>query len=390
MNLKKYTPKDIHGLFKEAIRTLPGYDHYDPQKEPKSLINFEKTKEDYNILLHPCLNYTVKHPECIRDGQCIVEAIQNVTGKSFRKDGKIGSVILTLDTDYRTDLLDKDGKVLPGKEEEWNKAVARYFEAGTDALINVLGITKEDVLYASVHLDETSPHLHMAFMPINQDRKGCSMKKYDKEFLLSFHQKTEAKMHELGIDATLLNGAGQHFDPQKMTHQQREESVALAKEIRSLKHEMEEAKQELSDKDAEMFEANRKLASFNTQISEKEDIIERLSATVNTLTVKNKKLEEENEKLTEECNHLLSFFENFFLTILGKLREFLKEVAFLKASRYPKIEIINNLDEKAENVIETAQKAIKDDIPTIEKINVIEEAAKDFEDAYDELDTWEK
>ena len=46
-NLKQYGYGEIMALFDEAVRTIPGYDRYNPDKEVKALIDYENTKDNY-------------------------------------------------------------------------------------------------------------------------------------------------------------------------------------------------------------------------------------------------------------------------------------------------------------------------------------------------------
>ena len=71
----------------------------------------------------------------------------------------------------------------------------------------------ENMVAASVHLDETTPHLHFAFIPVVEDQKHNRLKVCAKEvinrlYLKQFHQRLrDAVEKDLGIPVGILNGA---------------------------------------------------------------------------------------------------------------------------------------------------------------------------------------
>lgn len=93
------------------------------------------------------------------------------------------------------------------KEEEYQK----FFKTAFDFMANRYG--KENVVSAFVHMDETTPHMHFAFVPVVIDKKKKIPKLSAKEAtpradLRSFHNDLAERMKEVfGRDIGILNEA---------------------------------------------------------------------------------------------------------------------------------------------------------------------------------------
>ena len=74
---------------------------------------------------------------------------------------------------------------------------------------------ERNVISAYVHMDETTPHMHFAFMPVVADRrrggeKLCAKELLTRKELQTFHNDLQnAVERDLGIEVHLLNGATQ-------------------------------------------------------------------------------------------------------------------------------------------------------------------------------------
>jgi len=87
----------------------------------------------------------------------------------------------------------------------------KFFREVYDFLNNRYG--KENVISSYVHMDETTPHLHYAFVPVVTDKKKGILKlsakeRITKSDLKSFHNDLTKRMTEVfGRDIGILNGA---------------------------------------------------------------------------------------------------------------------------------------------------------------------------------------
>ncbi len=88
---------------------------------------------------------------------------------------------------------------------------AVFFKAAFDFMADRYG--RENVISAYVHLDETTPHIHFAFVPVVEDKKKGGFKvsakeRIDRKELRSFHQELEQAVSAvLGHPVGILNEA---------------------------------------------------------------------------------------------------------------------------------------------------------------------------------------
>lgn len=207
-NLRQYSYGEIMALFDEAVRTIPGYDRYDPNKEVKALIDYESTKNNYAIEINDCMILCGK--QYAKKSQFIEELVKERLGKAPRKDATACSIVFTLPRGYlaghdfglteeegtalQKSFEDNDGMpddaheralFLSAREKlthvEWSdeekEKIREYFETAVPSLCKVCGIKREDVLYAVVHMDESMPHLHFAFLPMQYGREAYEQAK---------------------------------------------------------------------------------------------------------------------------------------------------------------------------------------------------------------------
>ena len=134
------------------------------------------------------LNYELKD----RGGLSAVEYHRR-TGKALRKDAvTLCSWAVTAPQDLPED-----------KQAEFFKKAYEWFSERYG---------EDNIVTAAVHLDETSPHLHLQFTPIIEDKDGtrrlCAKDLETRRTLQTVHQKLEKHLtQELGYKVTLLNGA---------------------------------------------------------------------------------------------------------------------------------------------------------------------------------------
>lgn len=146
-----------------------------------------------------CLNYDLKD----RNGMTATEyhrsKIDEISGemkakgRTLRKDAvTLCSWLVTAPKDLPEE---KQGEFFQGCFDFFS---ARY---GSDSIVT-----------AAVHLDETTPHLHLQFLPIVTDKDGsrrlCAKDLENRKSLSSVHRDLEKELTtKLGSQITLLNGA---------------------------------------------------------------------------------------------------------------------------------------------------------------------------------------
>lgn len=154
------------------------------------------------------------------------------TGKSIRKDAvKLCSWILTVPKD------------LPKQKQ------ADFFKYGYEFLYKRYHGNGENVITASVHLDETTPHMHFQFIPIVMDTKGgfeklCAKNLETRTSLAKVHQEMKSYLEKkLQCEVNILNGATENGN--KSILELKNESLKskneqLSKENAMMEHQLKE------------------------------------------------------------------------------------------------------------------------------------------------------
>lgn len=159
--------------------------HFDRRAEHISNENLDRTRThlNYNLAIHQQMD----QGEFVRK-RCSEVRMQN------RKDVNImASWVVTVPKD------------LPLEEHK------QFFQGCYDFLENRYG--KENVVSSYVHMDEITPHMHFAFVPVVPDQKRDGFKVSAKECitrtdLQSFHQQLETHLENvLGHEVGILNEA---------------------------------------------------------------------------------------------------------------------------------------------------------------------------------------
>lgn len=122
----------------------------------------------------------------------------------------------------------------------------KFFKETYNFLENEYG--KENVISSYVHLDETTPHMHFAFIPVVTDKKKGDLKVSAKELitrkhLQEFHPKLENHMEKVfGRDIGILNDATKAGN--KSVSELKGETIRV--ELESLKSDLKASKRELA------------------------------------------------------------------------------------------------------------------------------------------------
>ena len=165
--------------------------HYERAKDQEG--NYVKFgNQDINTALSG-MNYNLAPKRDITQGEFIKKRCQEVYCMNRKDVNVCCSWIVTAPKDLKeNDLPD-------------------FFAKTYDFLQNRYG--KDNVVSAYVHMDETTPHIHFAFVPVTYDKKKerykvSAFEVITKKDLQSFHSDLEKHVSkELGYEVAILNGA---------------------------------------------------------------------------------------------------------------------------------------------------------------------------------------
>ena len=168
-HLSKYKSSNIVGLQRHNQRENRNYSNKD----------IDTTMSDLNFDLVNSQNISftkkVKH---------IIES-KRTTKKAIRKDAvTYCECIISSDNDFFRNL--------DIKEQQ------RFFEVSLKFLENRIG--KDNIISANVHLDETTPHMHLGFVPMNLDGSLSAKKMVNRNFLREIQENLPYTLQKNGFD----------------------------------------------------------------------------------------------------------------------------------------------------------------------------------------------
>ena len=134
------------------------YRHNERRNTNYSNKNIDKSKEKQNYsIVHCPIPYSKKFK--------IIKDQYNLKGQLKTTSNLVCEYLITSDKDFFDEI---------GPEK-----TKRYFETAYKFVCNYKNLGKEFILSAKVHMDETTPHMHLVFLPVvhTKDKNGNSINK---------------------------------------------------------------------------------------------------------------------------------------------------------------------------------------------------------------------
>lgn len=332
--------------------------HNQRKKEAyKSNPDIDKTKSHNNIDIVPCSkNYYDAYMELVKEYHKQHEEKQKTERENRKKS--FTQMLDDSNSVIADELLFTSGKEFfknMSKEEitEWANACMEF-------VYEDIGYEKWQVLNATIHMDEKTPHLHCVVVPlIKKYDKRSSMEKWtiskkyymkDKNYLSTLQDKYHERMINKGydLDRGIKNSDNEHIDikqykkiTRKLNLELSSKNEKLSSALEELEIKMESNKETLFDKEyvkikKETFDSMNQVIKETKKVMELQPKIQKVYNEVNTYAKSYKSLEKENEniqkevkylkirnqKLEEENNNL-----NYYIrTILKAIKSFFREL----------------------------------------------------------------
>ena len=169
---QKFTRSAVGHMFEHYSRTGAN------QNREEKNIDRERTKENYTLTFRS---------DDKSDKEFLEDRLSELTFRHQKNNVVFADWVVTLPRDFR------------GDEDKFFSLTAQF-------LGDRYG--QENVINCYVHRDETTPHMHCAFVPVRTDDKGIerlSSKVIDKADLNSFHQDLEHYLERNHCHARVLN-----------------------------------------------------------------------------------------------------------------------------------------------------------------------------------------
>lgn len=223
----KYKSGNVFGLQKHNQRENENYSNIDIDKA--------RTPLNYDLVNQEDINY-------LKRVKTIIEANRR-SERAIRKDATV----------YCECIVSSDGAFFENLTDDKQK---EFFKSSLDYLKNRIG--EEFIVSANVHLDETTPHMHVGFVPIIENSLSAK-KLIDRKFLREVQDQLPAYLKNIGFD--IQRG----IEGSKRKH----------KDIKEFKKELDR-------------EVENKCKDINTMESHKNELesqIEQLEADLNKMTI---------------------------------------------------------------------------------------------------------
>lgn len=164
----KYKSGNVFGLQKHNQRENENYSNIDIDKA--------RTPLNYDLFNQEDINY-------LKRVKTIIEANRR-SERTIRKDATV----------YCECIISSDGAFFENLTDDKQK---EFFKSSLDYLKNRIG--EEFIVSANVHLDETTPHMHVGFVPIIENSLSAK-KLIDRKFLREVQDQLPAYLKNLGFD----------------------------------------------------------------------------------------------------------------------------------------------------------------------------------------------
>lgn len=327
------------------------------KKAYKSNPDIKLALTENNIELVPCNEKYVKKfyeitKEYKQEHTERMKTMREDRRKSFAKavnDSKsvvADELLFTSDNEFFKDM---------NKEE-----IKKWADSCMDFVYKDLGYTKEQILHATVHIDEKTPHIHCVVVPLvkkfdkrtNCERYSISKKQYIKnsEHLSQLQDKYYQRLINNGFDLQrgIKGSDNEHLSIKelkkitiKLDKKMERESKTLNEEYNKLEIKLQSSKPTIMGNqvkiDKDTYEALnsfmstakeiiketpknqalfKELKEYTSSYKEIKRENQNIKYEVNNLRQQNEKLQQENNKLYNLINHLLQTLKKVFRKIL--------------------------------------------------------------------------
>jgi hypothetical protein len=332
-HVQKFKSSDVRGIQIHNQRESKNNKNKD--------IDPQKTKLNYDLHNPNPINYTQRVKEIIKEGY---------TGsRAIRKDAVVmNGILISSDNGFFKTLK-------PVEQKE-------FFNAAYEKIKDLYG--EDKIVSAKVHMDETTPHMHVSLVPLI-DGTLSSKKLFDRKALRKLQDEMPKYLKDKGfkIERGEENSENTHVDPNEYKRNEREKiRKEMEKEIKQLENEIRGLRADLRS-DIALTTLNPKKSLLGANLTLKQDEydtliriakksvivdsqnellkmssesktkdIDAMTKTVDKLTEQVKKLQSKYDKLIKKYDHVYDqakFMKNFLddHDLLDEAKELRKDMA---------------------------------------------------------------
>lgn len=233
MHYAKYNKQAAGGILLHSDR---GIDAPDTHEHSNADIDRSRTHLNYDLKDRGGLVAYAYYKERI---DRIAAETKQRTGKSIRRDAvTLCSWAVTVPKDLSED-----------KQQEFFEGAYKWFAERYG---------EDNIVTAAVHMDETSPHMHLQFTPIIERdgvRRLCAKDMETPKTLRTVHQRLQEQLRqELGCEVNLLNGATDNGS-----------QTVMQLKVNSLQEQLTAKEEQLADVDQKLTDRKQRLKEVSAQ-----------------------------------------------------------------------------------------------------------------------------
>lgn len=160
-----------------GVKGMQFHNQRERESQTNPDIDYEKSKLNYDLHNEHSINFNKKVDEIIKE---------NVkTDKKIRKDAvRLCDIVVTSDPKFFNKLTDIE--------------IRKFFKESYEFLCNRYG--NENIVYSTVHLDETTPHMHFGLVPVTKDNKLSAKEIFNRQELRDLQSDYHKFINEKGFD----------------------------------------------------------------------------------------------------------------------------------------------------------------------------------------------
>ena len=268
------------------------------------------------------------------------------------------------------------------------KEIIKWADTCMDFVYNDLGYKKEQILHATIHMDEKTPHLHCVVVPLirkfdkrtNTEKWTISKKQYirDKNHLSELQDKYYERLINNGfkLERGIKNSDNEHISvkefkkiTKKLDNRLEKQNYLMTRDYEELEEKLKTSKPTITGKevkiDKDTYDTLNRFMSTSKQVIKEIPKNQALFNELNDYThnyrqlekekhnveVEVRKLEIKNEELEKENKRLYDFIINIFQTLKKLFHRLLKigtekdkDEVITEIKEYHKQEIYDNED----------------------------------------------
>ena len=268
------------------------------------------------------------------------------------------------------------------------KQIKKWADTCMEFVYNDLGYTKEQILHATLHMDEKTPHIHCVVVPLirkfdkrtNTEKWTISKKQYikDKAHLSELQDKYYQRLIDngFGLERGIKNSDNEHISikefkkiTNKLDNRLEKQNYLMTRDYEKLEEKLKNSKPTITGKEVKIDKDTydtlnqfmntskkvikdiprnqalfKELTDYTKSYKDLENEKRNIQVEVKKLEYQNEKLQEENSRLHNLIHNILQTLKQFFHRLLKIGTEKDKDDVVSEIKKYHKQDLYDNFD----------------------------------------------